>query len=97
MDGAVKRADHLDGDVERFLKHRKNLRPIFADDVGVIPARFVQIEVALGGIDVAIKRPKGAESVRAIEDLLGELIGHHDFGPMDHRGHHEGEFMFADA
>ena len=54
-------------------------------------------EVALVGEDAPVERAEGAEGVGGEEDLVRRVVGHHDLGPVDHRGHDEGEVVPAGA
>ncbi len=43
-----------------------------------------------------VQSTERTESIGGEEDLVREIVGHHDFGPVDHRSHNEGELMAAD-
>ena len=85
--------------MRRPLQNRLDLRTIFADDVGVVAARFIDVfdkEIRLIVEQTAIQRAKGAKGVRTEEGLVSQVIGHHDFGPVHHGCHHKGQLMAAD-
>ena len=97
-DKAVQRADHGDVQLGGLLQHGLDLRAVLADDVGVVAPGLVQIldeEIGLVVEEAAVQRAEGAEGVGGEEDLVGEVIGHHDLGPVDHGGHDEGEIVLA--
>ena len=97
-DKAVQRADVLDVEPGGLAQRGLHLRAVLADDVGVVAAGLVEVlvhEVALVGEDAAVERAEGAEGVRGEEYLVGLVVGHHDLGPVDHRGHDEGELVAA--
>ena len=99
-DKAVQRADGGDFQRRGLLQHCLNLRAVLADDVGVVAAGFVDVldeEVRLIVEEAAVQRAEGAEGIGGEERLVGQVVGHHDFRPVDHRGHDEGELMLSDG
>ena len=99
-DRAVQRADRLDLDRRGLFQQSLYLCAVFADDVGIVAPRVVEplgLEVDLVGIEVAAQRAERAEGVGGEEGLRRGIIGHHDLGPVYHRGHDECEGMLAGA
>ena len=99
-DRAVQRADRLDLDRRGLFQQSLYLCAVFADDVGIVAPRIVEplgLEVDLVGIEVAAQRAKRAKGVGGEEGLRRGIIGHHDLGPVYHRGHDEREGVFAGA
>ena len=92
----MQRADVLDVEPRGLAQHGLHLRAVLADDVGVVAAGLVYAlvhEVHLVGEDAAVERAEGAEGVGGEEYLVRRVVGHHDLGPVDHRGHDEGEVV----
>ena len=52
---------------------------------------------SLNGRIFADERTEGAESVGGEQYFIRRVVGHHDLGPVDHRGHDEGEVVPAGA
>ena len=97
-DEAVQRADVLDVELGGFFQHALHLRAVFAHDVGVVAARLVEVlreEVRLVGEEPAVERAEEAEGVRGEKDAVRRIVGHHDLGPVDHRGVDEVQHMAA--
>ena len=92
---AVQRADVVKLKSGGLFQNCLDLCAVFADDVRVIAAGFVN--VICEEIDLVVERAEGAEGVGREKHFVGKIIGHHDLGPMHHRSHDEGEFMLAGA
>ena len=95
---AVQRADVVELKPRRLFKNGLHLRTVFADDVGVIAPCFVDVvceEIDLVIEQMAVERAEGAEGIGREEHFIGQVIGHHDLGPVYHRSHDEGKFVSA--
>ena len=97
-DKAVQRADQ--GDVQRggLLQDGLDLGAVLADDVGVVAAGLTEVldeEVGFVVEQAAVKSAEGAEGVGGEKELVRLVIGHHDLGPVDHRGHDEVQIVPA--
>ena len=87
----MKRTDDPDIQGSRFFQDRLHLYAVLADDAEVIPAGFAGPAFLI----LRVQRAELAESVRAEEDLVGTVVGHHHLGPVDHGGGDECQNMGA--
>ena len=77
-----------------------HLRAVFADDVRVVTAGFIDVfdkEVGLIVEQPPVQRSKGAEGICGEQGLVRQVIGHHHFRPVHHRGHDKGQLMAPDG
>ena len=91
-----------DLDIHRtgFCQDVLDLLAVLADDVAVIAAGIrepVLLEVHLVGKEIAVERTEAAERIRREQRSGNRVIGHHNFGPVDHRCRDEGQCMLADV
>ena len=87
-------ADHVHGHALQLLEDGLDLAAVLADDVGVVPPGLVQVlpvEVGLVGVQGAGQGLEGPEGVGGEEDPLGDVVGEHDLGPVDHHGEDEAQ------
>ena len=97
-DEAVQRADHLDVEPGRLRQQRLHLRAVLADDIRVVAARLVKVialKIDLVGENRAVQRAEAAERVCGKQDLVGQVVRHHDLRPVHHRRHDEGQLVAA--
>ena len=87
--GPVQRQNLLDLQTRRFFQDRLDLSTILADDAEVVAPRFA------GPVLIHIQSAELAEAVSGEQDLLGRLIGHHDFRPVNHGSEHEVQLVLA--
>jgi len=90
---AVQRADQIDFQTGSLLQNGLHLIAVLANDVGVVAAGFIQIiphEVHFIAEQMAVQRAEGAKGVGREQNLIGQVIGQHDFGPVDHGSHDKG-------
>ncbi len=96
----MQRADVIELEPRRLFEHRLHLRAVFADDVGVVAPRLVDVvgeEIDLVGEEVTVQGAEGAEGVGREEHPVAQVVGHHDLRPVHHRRHDEGELVPAGA
>lgn len=97
-DKTVQRADHGNFQAGRLFEQRLYLRAVFAHDVGVIAAEFIDIiafDVHFVGKQVAVNGAECTKGIGGEQDLIGRIIGDHGFGPVDHRRHYKRERVAA--
>ena len=93
-DGTMKRTDVRNIQAGRLFQQRLYLGAVFAHDVGIIPPGIIQpvpLKVHLVGIQVAVQRAEGTESVGREQNPIGGIVGCHGLGPVDHGRHDKGE------
>ena len=99
-DEAMERAQILNVKAGRLLQDCSHLRPVLADDVGIVSSCLIQVisvKIDLIREQGSVQRAEGAERVCGEQDAAGRIIGHHDLRPVDHRSIHERQCMRAAA
>ena len=94
----MERADALNVETFGFFQEFLYLVAVFADDVGIIATGTVDevtVEVEFVVEDLPVEGTESTEGVGGEKGLVGAVVSDHNFGPMDHRSHHEVELMFA--
>ena len=97
---AVQGADVVKLKPGRLFQNCLHLRAVLADDVRVIAAGFVHViceEIDLVVEQMAVERAEGAEGIGREKHFVGQIVGHHDLGPVNHGRHDEGELVLAGA
>ena len=92
----MKRADHLDIQTMGFFQQGLYLHAVFAYDVGVVAAGFIQVvvvEIHFISENGTVQRTEGTEGVSREENFIGGIICNHDFRPVNHRSHDELEIV----
>ena len=89
----------FDGKARCLLEDVDDLRAVFTDDVDIVAAGRIEVvffKVDLVCIDVA-DRTELAKGVGTEEDMIGQVIGHDDFRPVDHRSLDELQGVLAQS
>ena len=96
----MERAEHLNVKPCGLFQYGLYLHAVFADDICIVAAGLVKpvpVKVDLVIENIAVQGFECSESVRAEEDLIRLVVGHHDFRPVHHGRHHKMQGVFSGA
>ena len=94
---AVRGTNHLDVQRGELFQPRLHRCAELAEDGGVVAFHFGPVvgSVHLRVDHVAIERTEATEGIAREEDMLRFVVGHHRFGPMEHRSEVETQLVVS--
>ena len=96
----MERAQILDIKAGSLLQDCSHLRPVLADDIGIISSRLIQVipvKIDLVRKQSTVQSTEGTERVSGEQNAIGRIIGHHDLRPVNHRSIHKRQSVSAAA